>query len=124
MRSVISGVFIPVWLNRAYTIREKINIWHGIAFSRKYLWADCITTDLTKQIHKLDLPVYFFTGLYDYTANNALAREFFDQIKAPLKGFYTFEKSAHSPLFEETERARRILLDDVLKNAVGQADAP
>jgi hypothetical protein len=31
-----------------------------------------------------------------------------------LKGFYTFQDSAHSPMFEEPERALRILREDAL----------
>jgi hypothetical protein len=43
-----------------------------------------------------------------------LAKEYFDQLKAPIKGFYTFEQSAHSPLFEEPEKMGHILQEDVL----------
>jgi len=31
-----------------------------------------------------------------------------------MKGFYAFEQSAHSPLFEEPEKMRQILQEDVL----------
>ena len=122
MDSVITGVFIPVWRCRAYTLGEKINIWRGMAYSKGFLWNDFIQTDLTAHIHNLDLPVYFWTGLYDYTANHALARAYFDQIKAPVKGFYTFANSAHSPLFEEPLRARDILQQDVLAQKNRLAD--
>jgi pimeloyl-ACP methyl ester carboxylesterase len=122
MRSVISGVFIPVWHSKAYTLAEKVNIWRGIGFSRRFLWEAFIKTDLTTRIHTLDLPVYFFTGDYDYTANHTLARAFFDQINAPVKGFYTFTNSAHSPLFEEPQHARDILQQDVLTGKIDLAD--
>jgi pimeloyl-ACP methyl ester carboxylesterase len=122
MTSVITGVFIPVWRCRAYTLREKVNIWRGIAFSRSFLWTDFIGTDLATHIHELDLPAYFFTGLDDYTANHDLAKAFFDQISAPVKGFYTFQNSAHSPLFEEPQLARNILLQDVLMRRNRLAD--
>jgi pimeloyl-ACP methyl ester carboxylesterase len=114
MTSVIRGVFVPVWLCRAYTLAEKVNVWRGISWSRGFLWNDFIKTDLTNQIRNLHLPVYFFIGLHDFTANHDLARDFFDQIAAPVKGFYTFAHSAHSPLFEEPQRARQILLQDVM----------
>ena len=71
-------------------------------------------TDLSQQVTELKLPVYFFEGQYDYTCAYPLARKYFDQLKAPLKAFYTFEHSAHSPVFEEPDKARRILLEDVL----------
>ena len=122
MRSVINGVFLPVWFCRAYTLREKIGIWRGLAFSRRYLWDAFLNTDLTGEINHLDLPVYFFSGGHDLTANHDLSRAFFDRIRAPVKGFYTFENSAHSPLFEEPQRARDILVQDVLHHAIRLSD--
>lgn len=122
MRSVITGVFLPVWRCRAYTVSEKINIKRGMSFSRRHCWDDFVETDLTLKIDELDLPLYFFTGLYDYTANHDHARDYFELIKAPVKGFYTFHDSAHSPLFEEPRRAREILLQDVLQGRKSLAD--
>ena len=97
MISVFTGVFIPVWQCRAYKVGEKVNFFcRSIAFSRDMLWADFIQTDLINRIHTLDLPIYFFTGVNDHTATHDLARNLFDQIKAPVKGFYTFA-SKNSP---------------------------
>ena len=69
-----------------------------------------------------DLPVYFLVGRHDYTSNKDLSRAYFDRIDAPVKGFYLFEESAHSPLFEEPERATGILLQDVLRGSNALAD--
>ncbi len=68
------------------------------------------------------MPVYFFHGIHDYTVNYQLAREYFDRLKAPVKGFYTFEQSAHSPLFEEPEKMGEIIKQDVLTGKVSLAD--
>lgn len=122
MNSVITGVFVPVWRERAYTVREKIAIWRGKAWSRSLLWDDMLRTDLALKVKQLDLPVYFWVGRHDYTTNHDLARDFFQRLDAPLKGFYTFENSAHSPLFEEPLRAIDILVQDVLRNATSLAD--
>jgi hypothetical protein len=51
-----------------------------------------------------------------------LAKDYFEKLKAPQKGFYTFEHSAHSPIFEEPERVQRILQEDVLVGANSLAD--
>lgn len=122
MRSVVTGIFLPVWRSRAYTLTEKVNVWRGIAFSRRHLWDRFLRTDLAQEVTHLDLPVYFFVGRHDLTANPALSRDLFDRIEAPLKGYYTFDASAHSPLFEEPGRALRILLEDVVKGRVAIAD--
>ena len=72
---------------------------------------------------ELELPVYFLHGIHDYTVSYTEAKSYFEQLQAPLKGFYTFEQSAHSPLFEEPEKMREIMQEDVLAGAKGLADA-
>jgi len=109
---------------KAYTFRERINVWRGKAFNTKAagLWNQLVINDLTKKITKLEIPVYFLSGIYDYTVSYTLARKYFNQIEAPLKGFYTFKQSAHSPIFEEPDLLRKILLQDVLVGGNGLAD--
>ncbi len=50
------------------------------------------------------------------------ARAYARRLAAPRVGFYTFENSAHSPAFEEPDRALRILTDDVLAGTTDLAD--
>jgi pimeloyl-ACP methyl ester carboxylesterase len=88
-------------------------------WSRRLLWPQMVNVDLSDRFTTFDLPIYFLIGRYDYTTNQGLARSYFDKIKAPLKQFYLFEKSAHSPLFEEPEQAKEILLRDVLAGRKG-----
>jgi len=123
MRSIVTGIFIPSLTCREYTLSEKMNLWRAKARAGVHpLWNTIITTDLTEQVPELEIPVYFFHGIHDYTVSYPLAKEYFLKIKAPLKGFYTFEKSAHSPIFEETARMNQILLEDVLKGSNSLAD--
>ena len=79
-------------------------------------------TDLSQQVKELEIPVYFLHGAYDYTCAYPLARDYFEKIEAPVKGFYTFDASAHSPMFEEPEKMQRILLEDVLRGTNDLAD--
>jgi hypothetical protein len=58
----------------------------------------------------------------DYTVSYALARDYLDRIEAPVKGFYTFESSAHSPLFEEPAAMNRVMREDVLAERSQLAD--
>ncbi|MGI5854116.1 MAG: alpha/beta hydrolase [Bacillota bacterium] len=124
MRSVISGVFLPVMQNREYTFREKINIWRGKSFNTMTanMWFKLMAIDLTEKVQKLDIPFYFCHGIYDYTVSYTLAKSYFEKLQAPMKGFYTFEQSAHSPLFEEPEKMRQILQEDVLAGVNNLAD--
>ncbi|PKP19632.1 MAG: alpha/beta hydrolase [Bacteroidetes bacterium HGW-Bacteroidetes-19] len=123
MNSIISGIFSPSLTCRDYTIAEKVNLWRAKAKSGVHpLWDTILATDLSKQIHEFKIPVYFIHGIFDYTVSYNLAKEYFNKIKAPIKGFYTFEKSAHSPMFEEPEKMQLILLEDVLKGTNSLTD--
>lgn len=123
MKSVFSGLFVPSLQFREYTLGEKINLWRGkIRAGVGSLWSEMKGTDLTNTVTELGLPVYFFHGKYDYTVSYTEARSYFDRLKAPMKGFYTFQQSAHSPIFEEPERTLKILNEDVLAGATSLAD--
>jgi pimeloyl-ACP methyl ester carboxylesterase len=123
MASVITGLFLPSWTFPGYTLREKINLWRGRAFSRSFgLWDQLIWIDLRTSVPRLEVPVYFLEGRYDYTCATELARDYFRTLDAPIKGFYEFGDSAHSPVFEEPDVAHRILQADVLTGTNALAD--
>jgi pimeloyl-ACP methyl ester carboxylesterase len=123
MKSVMNGVFLASWLFREYTLGEKLALWRGKFSSDKILWDKMIATGLTNQIQKLDIPVYFFHGKYDYTVSYPLAKAYLDRLQAPFKGFYTFQHSAHSPMFEEPDRIKQIVQEDVLVGKNNLSDA-
>jgi pimeloyl-ACP methyl ester carboxylesterase len=122
MRSVITGVFFPSWLSRDYTLGEKLSVWRGKFFSMRLLRDKMFATDLTEKVPKLEIPVYFFHGGHDYTVSYIETRSYFEKLEVPLKGFYTFDQSAHSPMFEEPERTRKILKEDVMRGVNYLAD--
>jgi len=123
MRSMITVIFLPSLTCRDYTIAEKINLWRGKARAGVHpLWNTILATDLASQVPELDIPAYFFHGIYDYTVSYNLAKDYFNKIKAPVKGFYTFNQSAHSPMFEEPDRVKEILLTDILTGSNSLAE--
>ena len=116
MSSIITGIFIPSLLCNDYTFVEKINLWRAKAQSGVHpLWGAILSDDLTQSITEVNTPVYFCHGIYDYTVSYKLAKEYFESLKAPLKRFYSFENSAHSPIFEEPERMKQIMNDIILE---------
>ena len=123
MDSVITGIFLPSLTSRDYTLMEKLNMWRGKSQSGiSTMWGEMIATDLSEKVPELDIPVYFFEGVYDYTCSYTEAKAYFEALKAPVKGFYTFEQSAHSPIFEEPEKAQQIMRQDVLSETNSLAD--
>lgn len=108
---------------KGYTLKEKFNFPMGNSFSIKHFWDFVIQTDLIKQVPEIEVPVYVFQGKYDYQVSYVVAKEFARTVKAPVKGFYTFENSAHSPCFEEPEKMCLILREDVLQGKVDLSDS-
>ena len=124
MRSIIKDIFLSVWTCKAYTLREKLNIWISkFSFIKKTgLRREIIQIDIAAKVPRLEIPVYFFSGKYDLTVNKDLSKEYLRKIEAPVKGFYTFNESAHSPMFEEPQRLKEILIKDVLNSSATLAD--
>jgi pimeloyl-ACP methyl ester carboxylesterase len=124
MKSIFWDIFFPVWTCKAYTPGEKINIWKSkFSFLPKTnLFNEMFASDYSEMVPKLEIPVYFFCGKYDLTVNNGLAKSYFEKLEAPLKGFYTFENSAHSPIFEEPQKVKRIIVEDVLNGTTKLSD--
>jgi pimeloyl-ACP methyl ester carboxylesterase len=125
MKSVLSGVVWPSLRSPQYTLGEKARMWRGkLSAGASVLWDEMLATDLAERVTELALPAYFFHGIHDYTVSYPLAKDYFERLKAPLKGFYSFDRSAHSPTLEEPGKARRIMRQDVLAGANSLADGP
>jgi len=123
MKSVISGLFFPSLRCTVFTPAERINIWRGKLFAGKTsIGLSHLYFNAFEEVPKIDIPIYFFAGAYDYTVCYSLQKEYYEQIQAPLKAFYTFHNSAHSPPFEEAEKSMEILSHDVLMGQKTLAD--
>jgi pimeloyl-ACP methyl ester carboxylesterase len=124
MRSVVTGIFLPSIVSTAYTVTEKVNLWRAKSSSGvSVLWDTMLATDLSQAVPAVEIPVYFFHGVHDYTVSYTLAKNYFEKLRAPVKGFYTFDESAHSPLYEEPGKMGLIVREDVLVGKSNLADA-
>ena len=99
---------------KEYTLGDKLNFARGSMYSLSNLWSDVMHNNLFNDIDSVQVPVYIFEGIYDYQTPYIVAKDFFDQLNAPYKQFYTFENSAHSPIYEETEKFNEIIREEVM----------
>ncbi|MDR2929794.1 MAG: alpha/beta hydrolase [Propionibacteriaceae bacterium] len=115
---------LPLALMRCrwYSWPDRLRYVQGMIFSNRCLWSDVLAFDLEAQAPSLTIPAYIMHGAYDYQVSYDLSRQYAQALVAPLKGFYTFRHSAHSPCFEEPERMCQILRDDVLRGRTELAD--
>jgi len=124
MKSVFKGFFVSSLICKEYTLSEKITLWWGKSQSGvSSLWDEILATDLMRKVPKLDIPVYFYSGIYDYTTSYTLTKVYFNRLDAPIKGFYTFKKSAHSPIFEEPSHVKEFIEKDILNGKVDFSDS-
>jgi proline iminopeptidase len=67
-----------------------------------------------RDVRELDVPLYLVQGRHELAARNDLAREWFARLDARLKRWITFADSGHVTQFEEFERFRHVVTDNVL----------
>ena len=113
MKSVVTDIFFRSLFFKGYTLSEKVNLWRGKIFSQNSI---TVTKDISKTVTELKVPIYCFSGAYDYTVNYEMAEAYLESLKAPEKEFFLFENSAHSPIFEEPDKVIKIIKDKVLEN--------
>jgi pimeloyl-ACP methyl ester carboxylesterase len=96
MPLLLTGLAAP-----EYSLRDARNIPKGVSlYSRNFVY-NSISGELMDVVTQVEIPVYFFTGRYDYTDPFALTEQYFSKLKAPEKHIVWFQESAHFPFYEE-----------------------
>ncbi len=73
------------------------------------------TLDLIALAPRLEVPVYFLSGRYDYKTPGVLAEEYLQSLDAPSgKQMFWFERSAHVPFIEQREAFHSVMIDTIL----------
>jgi len=96
MPLLLTGLAAP-----EYSLRDARNIPKGVSLYSRNFVCNSIAGELMDVITEVKIPVYFFTGRYDYTDPFALTEQYFSKINAPEKHMVWFEESAHFPFYEE-----------------------
>ncbi len=108
MPLLLTGLAAP-----EYSLRDARNIPKGVSLYSKNFVYNSISGELMDVITQVKIPVYFFTGRYDYTDPFMLTEQYFSRINAPEKHIVWFEESAHFPFYEEpaafAQQMRRVL---------------
>jgi pimeloyl-ACP methyl ester carboxylesterase len=103
--------FVPMILTglqaQEYTLLDAYDVRLGPQFSAKYMQYDVIDGELMTNVTRVEIPVYFFLGRFDYTVPSSVAQTYFDRLQAPSKGVVWFEDSAHFAFWEEPAKFAR-----------------
>jgi pimeloyl-ACP methyl ester carboxylesterase len=87
-----------------YALRDIANVKKGVQFTASHLRYDVIAGSILDNVSSLRIPVYFFSGRFDYTDPTVCTVRLFDRLAAPIKRMVWFEHSAHFVFFEEPEQ--------------------
>jgi proline iminopeptidase len=95
-----------ILFSREYSFFDLIRYGRGSAFSAGNIIQDERANNFNffEEIPRVEVPVYFISGAYDYNTPWELVKEYVDYLSAPSKEFILFDKSGHSPVFEEPKR--------------------
>ncbi|MCG7408309.1 alpha/beta hydrolase [Paenibacillus sp. ACRRX] len=104
-----------LWFGPEYNLLDHIRYMRGVSYVQETLIGQAMKKPLPTIVTKLDLPVYFIMGQYDYMTSAKAAKTYFDQIKANKKEFITYGQSAHYPQFEEKEKFSKWMVDTFAK---------
>jgi pimeloyl-ACP methyl ester carboxylesterase len=87
-----------------YTFGDVANLKRGVDFTSRNLQYDVIHGSILENVSALQLPVYFFSGRFDYTDPTICTVRLFEKISAPSKKLVWFDHSAHFVFLEEPPR--------------------
>lgn len=104
-----------LWFGPEYNLLDRIRYKRGVAYSQGILIQQALAEPLPTIVKKLEVPVYFVMGQYDYMTSAKSAKAYFDQIEASSKEFITYEQSAHYPHFEEKETFSKWMVDSFVR---------
>lgn len=99
---------------KEYTFGESLNYLRGSVFSMKNMWQELLEVKLDSEITSVKVPVYFCVGRHDYNTPGSVSYPYFEKLEAPQKEYVWFERSAHSPCFEEPEAFTNFMIAKVL----------
>jgi pimeloyl-ACP methyl ester carboxylesterase len=87
-----------------YTLTEQLRGMAAIAETFDVLYPQLAGTDFRDDVSRLDVPVYLVEGSHEAAGRETLAREWFRALSAPSKEYLVFDKSGHTPPYDEPGR--------------------
>jgi pimeloyl-ACP methyl ester carboxylesterase len=99
---------------KEYSPIDSLNLIRGLLQGVNYIYPQLERLDFEKQIPRLEVPVFFITGRYDYTCVQDIAYRYYEELNAPAKEFYWFENSGHNSCYVEREKFISIMREDII----------
>jgi len=93
-----------------YTLLDGVRFFRGQEFSESAFWQERLSTDLFREVPRIEVPVYFFAGRYDYNTPSELVERYYRALDAPRgKTLIWFEHAGHMIPYESPSEFRAAL---------------
>lgn len=103
-------------LSKEYNLLSKIFYQRNCMYCAKLMQPEIMEINLLEEIKKVEVPILFIAGKYDYITPTTLVQKFYENIEAPTKKIVVFDKSAHLPQLEENKRFNEEIIDFINTN--------
>ena len=92
-----------------YSVADTLRTLRGIAASQDALLPELAATDLVRTLPRLEVPIVLAQGRLDQVAPGQATERLHDALSAPAKELVWFERSAHTPQYDEPAKFRDLL---------------
>jgi pimeloyl-ACP methyl ester carboxylesterase len=96
--------------SRYYRVGGLIKAMKGMALCQNALLPEFESFNLFERVKTLNVPVHFVQGNLDCIAPPVKGREFYEHLQAANKSYHVFEKSAHTPQYDEPAKFANVIL--------------
>jgi pimeloyl-ACP methyl ester carboxylesterase len=118
------GMMLHFFTSPEYSLQEAFNTFillKGRKFTMQAMWEDIRNVNLTREIHSIQAPLYFFEGAHDMATPTEPVKGFFNSVIAENgKKLIIFENSAHYLMVEEKEKYEELLINVVLTESLNK----
>ncbi|MCL6798415.1 alpha/beta hydrolase [Bacillus altitudinis] len=109
-------------VSKHYQLKDKWKFLMGQKYSQDMLWDELMNESIQYRVSSILIPCYFIIGEHDMITPAAVSKPYVDQLTAPIKEWFTFKESAHSPHIEEPEEFIRIVRKTATHHLQGKLD--
>ena len=95
-----------------YSLRDNLYFLKNMLKIQKPLYEYLYTFDIRDFGNSYEIPLFYLIGENDVLLYN-LAREFFEEIEAPLKKFITIPETGHLPMLDAPKGFTKILVEKI-----------
>lgn len=106
-----------------WTLADVMRARRGKNFSIEHVWPEVLKVDLIRDVPRVEVPVYFFTGRSDYNTPFELVERYHKTLQAPHQEIVWFEKSGHMLIIEEPEKFTAEMMRVISENSERAARA-